>query len=109
MKFKNIVFIMLGAALYSFGLVNFNMENELGEGGITGITLILYFVFSLDPAVMNIVLNIPMFIIGWKILGRRAFFYTLIGTVSVSVFIKVFQHINFHIDLLFSNPPVYTD
>ena len=58
MKLKNIVFIMLGAALYSFGLVNFNMENELGEGGITGVTLILYFVFSLDPALMNIILNI---------------------------------------------------
>lgn len=99
MKLKNIVFIMLGAALYSFGLVNFNMENELGEGGITGVTLILYFVFSLDPALMNIILNIPMFIIGWKILGRRSFIYTLIGTISVSLFIKVFQHMNFHIDL----------
>lgn len=90
---------MVGAALYSFGLVNFNMENELGEGGLTGITLILYFVFNLDPALMNIILNIPMFLIGWKVLGRRSFIYTIIGTVSVSVFIKIFQHFTFHIDL----------
>lgn len=99
MKLKNILFIMVGAALYSFGLVNFNMENELGEGGLTGITLILYFVFNLDPALMNIILNIPMFLIGWKVLGRRSFIYTIIGTVSVSVFIKIFQHFTFHIDL----------
>ena len=32
-----------------------------------------------------------MFIIGWKLLGRKVFSYTLIGTVSVSVFLKVFQ------------------
>lgn len=90
---------MVGAALYSFGLVNFNMENELGEGGLTGVTLILYFVFNLDPALMNIILNIPMFLIGWKVLGRRSFIYTIIGTVSVSIFIKIFQHFTFHIDL----------
>ncbi|WP_010301055.1 YitT family protein [Kurthia senegalensis] len=99
MKLKNILFIMVGAALYSFGLVNFNMENELGEGGLTGVTLILYFVFNLDPALMNILLNIPMFLIGWKVLGRRSFIYTIIGTVSVSIFIKIFQHFTFHIDL----------
>lgn len=98
-KLKNTLFILLGSAIFSFGLVNFNLEHQLGEGGITGITLILYFMFKWDPALMNLVLNIPMFIIGWKILGRRAFAYTLIGTVSVSVFIKVFQLTNLHIDL----------
>lgn len=98
-KLKNTLFILLGSAIFSFGLVNFNLENKLGEGGITGITLILYFMFKWDPALMNLILNIPMFIIGWKILGRRAFAYTLIGTVSVSVFIKVFQLTNLHIDL----------
>lgn len=98
-KLKNTLFILLGSALFSFGLVNFNLENKLGEGGITGITLILYFMFKWDPALMNLVLNIPMFIIGWTILGRRAFAYTIIGTVSVSVFIKVFQFANLHIDL----------
>lgn len=98
-KLKNTLFILLGAAIFSFGLVNFNLENKLGEGGITGITLILYFMFKWDPALMNIILNIPMFIIGWTILGRRAFAYTLIGTFGVSIFIKVFQILNLHIEL----------
>lgn len=98
-KLKNTLFILLGAAIFSFGLVNFNLENKLGEGGITGITLILYFMFKWDPALMNILLNIPMFIIGWTILGRRAFAYTLIGTFGVSIFIKVFQILNLHIEL----------
>lgn len=98
-KVKNTLFILLGAAIFSFGLVNFTLENKLGEGGFTGITLILYFLFKWDPALMNLVLNIPMFFIGWKILGKRAFAYTIIGTVSVSVFIKVFQIVNVHIPL----------
>ncbi len=98
-KLKNILFIMLGAAIYSFGFVHFNIQNLLGEGGFAGITLILYFVFKLDPALMNLLLNLPMFVLGWRLLGRKVFIYTIIGTVSVSIFLKLFQiyEINVHI------------
>jgi uncharacterized membrane-anchored protein YitT (DUF2179 family) len=90
-KFKNIFFIILGAAIFSFGLVHFNIQNELAEGGFTGITLILLFAFKWDPAIMNLILNIPMFVIGWRLLGKKVFVYTVIGTVAVSVFLKVFM------------------
>lgn len=99
LKIKNTLLIILGAAIFSFGFVHFNIQNHLGEGGFNGITLILYNVFHLDPAIMNLVLNIPMFIIGWRILGKKTFVYTIIGTVSVSAFLKVFQIYQFPIDL----------
>lgn len=88
---KEIVGILIGAAIYSFGFVHFNMQNGLGEGGFSGITLILYFTLNWDPALLNIILNIPMFILGWKLLGRKQFIYTLIGTFAVSVYLKIFQ------------------
>lgn len=94
-KFKNIFFILLGSAIFSFGLVHFNMENKLAEGGFTGITLLLYFLFKWDPSYTNLLLNIPIFIIGWKFLGRTSFIYTIIGTVSLSVFLWVFQRFSF--------------
>lgn len=89
--YKNIFFIILGAAIYSFGIVHFNMQNNLGEGGFTGITLLLYFLWDFNPAITNILLNIPIFFIGWKLLGRNTFIYTIIGTSAVSVFLAVFQ------------------
>jgi len=98
-KLKNILYILIGTALYSFGLVHFNMQYELAEGGFTGVTLILYFVLNWDPAIMNLVLNIPMFIIGWRLLGRKVFIYTIIATVSVSVFLKLFQVYQFNLHL----------
>jgi len=91
LRFKNIFFILLGSAIMAFGLVHFNMQNNLGEGGFTGITLLLYFSFNWDPAVMNILLNIPVFFIGWKYLGRNTFYYTIIGTLAVSIFLRIFQ------------------
>ncbi|SDO93641.1 YitT family protein [Halobacillus aidingensis] len=92
LRLKNIIWILIGSAIFSFGLVHFNIQNELGEGGFTGITLLLLYLFEWDPAIMNIVLNIPVLIIGWKILGRTTFFYSLIGILAVSVFISVSQN-----------------
>ncbi|ASK64422.1 hypothetical protein CFK37_14895 [Virgibacillus phasianinus] len=98
-KIKNVIFILLGAAIFSFGLVHFNMQNNLGEGGFTGITLLMYFLWGWDPAVTNIILNVPVFFIGWKYLGRNTFIYTIIGTLSVSVFLAIFQIKPFQMDL----------
>ncbi|WP_226567944.1 YitT family protein [Bacillus stratosphericus] len=98
-RFKNIVFILIGSAIFSFGLVHFNMQNNLAEGGFTGITLLLYFLFHIDPSISNLVLNIPIFFIGWKMLGRTMFTYTIVGTISLSVFLAIFQRFQIHMPL----------
>jgi uncharacterized membrane-anchored protein YitT (DUF2179 family) len=99
LKLKNIFYILLGSAIFAFGLVHFNMQNQLAEGGFTGITLLLYFIADIDPSYSNLALNIPIFIIGWKLLGRKAFFYTLIGTISLSIYLWIFQRYQMHIPL----------
>jgi uncharacterized membrane-anchored protein YitT (DUF2179 family) len=91
LRMKNIAFILLGSAIFSFGIVNFNIQNNLAEGGFTGITLLLYFLFHINPAYTNLLLNIPVFFIGWKFLGKTTFLYTIIGTVGVSIFLDLFQ------------------
>ncbi|MDG0918100.1 YitT family protein [Bacillus paranthracis] len=102
LKIRNIIFILIGSAIFSFGIVNINIENHLAEGGFTGITLLLYFLFKFDPSYSNLILNIPIFFIGWKLLGRATFIYTLIGTFSVSLFLWIFQRyevLNLHLNL----------
>jgi len=83
--------IILGTCLYAFGLVIFNIPNNLAEGGITGITLILRALFGLNPAYTSLILNIPILLLGGKFLGRRSFFYTIFATVCVSVFLWIWQ------------------
>ncbi|WP_374718485.1 YitT family protein [Parageobacillus toebii] len=99
LKIKNIIFILLGAAIFAFGLVHFNMQNNLAEGGFTGITLLLYFLFDIDPSITNLALNVPLFFIGWKLLGRNSFLYTIIGTVGLSLFLWIFQRFTIHMPL----------
>lgn len=95
----NIIFILIGAFIFSFGIVNFNMTNELTEGGFTGIALILYHLFGTSPALMNLIFNIPLFFVGYKLLGKLSFIYTLIGTLSVSLFLWLCERYPMHIDL----------
>jgi uncharacterized membrane-anchored protein YitT (DUF2179 family) len=94
-KLKNLFFILLGAFIFSFGIVHFNIENNLAEGGFTGITLILHFLFDFDLGLTNLLLNIPLFFVGWRLLGKNALIYTVIGTVAVSVFLWFFQNTSF--------------
>jgi uncharacterized membrane-anchored protein YitT (DUF2179 family) len=99
LKIKNIIFILFGSAIFAFGLVHFNMQNNLAEGGFTGITLLLYFLFDMDPSITNLALNVPLFFIGWKLLGRNSFLYTIIGTVGLSLFLWIFQRYTIHMPL----------
>ena len=50
LKLKISFFILIGAAIFSFGIVHFNMQNNLAEGGFTGITLLFIFLFKWDPS-----------------------------------------------------------
>ncbi|WP_088833394.1 YitT family protein [Paenibacillus tyrfis] len=90
---KNIVPIILGTAIYAFGLHYFVISNELMEGGVTGVALLLSYIFGLPPSLTTLVLNIPLFYLGWRILGKASMGYTVLGTLSVSFFLWVMERL----------------
>jgi uncharacterized membrane-anchored protein YitT (DUF2179 family) len=89
--FRNMIPIMIGTAIYAFGLHYFIIPNELMEGGVTGITLFLKYAFNFPPSVTTLVLNIPLFILGWRILGKGGMYYTIFGTLSLAFFLYVIE------------------
>jgi uncharacterized membrane-anchored protein YitT (DUF2179 family) len=91
-RIKNIASIIVGSAIMGFGVNYFNIANHLAEGGITGITILLKYIFNWDPGVVNLILNIPLLILGWKVLGRISLLYTIIGTLCLSLFLSLFTH-----------------
>ncbi|WP_208001656.1 YitT family protein [Macrococcus carouselicus] len=91
--------ILIGSVIFSFGIINFNMAYHLTEGGFTGIALILYHLFGISPALMNLIFNIPLFIIGYRFLGRTSFYYTLIGSLSSTFFLYLFEKYPFNFSL----------
>lgn len=83
--------ISIGTAIYAFGLHYFVLPNELMEGGLTGISLLLHYSLDLPISVTTLVLNIPLFILGWKTIGRSAMLYTVLGAVALSFFLRVME------------------
>ncbi|MDG5788823.1 YitT family protein [Evansella sp. AB-P1] len=90
-RLKSILIIFIGTLIFGFGIIHFNLQNGLAHGGFTGITLLLYYLFTIEPSLSNLLLNIPLFLIGYKLLGRLMLIYTLIGTVSLSVSLRLFE------------------
>ncbi|WP_423216216.1 YitT family protein [Streptococcus equinus] len=92
-QLRNLLLITLGVAIYTFGFVKFNMANALAEGGIAGVTLIIHALYGINPAYTSFVLNIPLFILGARIFGRKSLALTIYGTVMMSVFIWFWQKV----------------
>ncbi|HFU3800155.1 TPA: YitT family protein [Streptococcus suis] len=99
LRLKNIFFILLGSSIFSFALNYLIMPNHLYEGGITGINLILFYLFKIQPWIMNILINIPLFILGWRLLGRKMLVYSLVGTFAVTFWLLLFEKLPLHINL----------
>jgi uncharacterized membrane-anchored protein YitT (DUF2179 family) len=86
-SWKNIIAIIIGSWIFALGINLFIIPAELMEGGVTGIAILLKYIFNISPALTTLILNIPLFIIGWKVLGKKAMVYTILGTVALSFFL----------------------
>lgn len=98
-KVRDVIFILIGSSIYAFGLIYLNIANNLAEGGISGITLILRALFNIDPAYSTLLINIPIILLGRKVLGNQSFIYTIIGTLGLSGSLWIWQRIPFEINL----------
>lgn len=88
---RTMPFIFLGAAIYSFGLTYFIIPNELTEGGVTGIGILLNYVANVPLSWSILLLNIPLFIISWRILGKQQVGHALFGTIAISLCLWVME------------------
>lgn len=86
--------LLLGCIVFALGFDLFLAPNEINCGGISGLGQVLeawtgFGTVGLFTALMNI----PLFIIGGKRIGRRFFFGSLVGMIGMSVFIDLFAFI----------------
>ncbi len=63
--------IMIGSLIMAIGLMLFLIPNKVSAGGVSGISTILYHMFNWPAGITMLALNIPLFIIGVKIFGRK--------------------------------------
>ena len=64
---------------------------ELVTGGVTGLAILLEHLFHIPLWLVNAAVNIPLFIIGYKVLGKLIFYRTVYATVCLSVFLGLIR------------------
>ena len=83
--FRRIFFIIFGSALMGVGLEEFLVPNQVLDGGIVGISIILSHITSWRLGLFIFILNIPFFFIGYKQIGKTFTLSTILGITILSI------------------------
>ncbi|MBN2601238.1 MAG: YitT family protein, partial [Candidatus Marinimicrobia bacterium] len=97
LKIKTIVFeyigLVIGSTIMSLGLVLFLIPGRIAPGGVSGIGIVLHYLFNLPVGLIMLLFNIPLFILGVKILGKqfgpRTFFSFIFVSLTTDFFDKI--------------------
>jgi uncharacterized membrane-anchored protein YitT (DUF2179 family) len=80
--------ILVGSVILAVGMNMFMIPNMLAPGGVSGLAVVLYHLFRLPVGATIILLNIPLFIVGYLVLGPRVVIQSLLGTFLFSIAVE---------------------
>jgi len=81
----NLFLITLGSVILAIGLKSIIIPHGMITGGFSGLSiLLLYYSGAFTPGLWLLLLNIPVFIIGWKFISKRFLYYSLYGMIVLT-------------------------
>ncbi|ONI40288.1 hypothetical protein AN640_08880 [Candidatus Epulonipiscium fishelsonii] len=84
-----LLFITVGSLLMGLATNGVLVPNKLLSGGVSGIAMILYFLYDINISLVIVTVNIPLFILGAFFLKRSFLAYSLFGMLMLSFWIEV--------------------
>lgn len=84
---------ILGAFIIAVAVSLFLLPNKLSSGGVAGIATITYYLLHLPMGITMLIINIPLFLMSILKIGKAFFVKSVIGTVSLSVFIDILDKV----------------
>lgn len=91
-KFGWIFSTIIGAAIFALGFDLFLEPHGLNCGGVSGLSMVLVEVLGFGSVgLLQILINIPLFLLGGIKIGKKFFFGSLLGMASSSLFIELFS------------------
>ena len=81
--------ILLGCVIGAAAYPTFLDPGKIAPGGLTGVAMILKHLWGWDIGITALLLNIPLFILGYKAMGRVFAFRSLVATILFSLMIDL--------------------
>jgi uncharacterized membrane-anchored protein YitT (DUF2179 family) len=88
---KDYIFITIGVAITALAINIFLVPYKIAPGGLSGLSTVLFYVSDgkLPVGITMLVINIPLFILGYKFIGKSFFIRTVYGTIALSLIIDL--------------------
>lgn len=90
---KKIILEILGTIFGSFVIAVsvslFLLPNKLSSGGVAGIATITYYLLNIPMGISILLINVPLFLMSILKIGKAFFLKSIVGTVSLSIFIDI--------------------
>jgi uncharacterized membrane-anchored protein YitT (DUF2179 family) len=90
---KKFIFITIGAIMMAVALEIFLVPNQIIDGGITGISIVLSKVTALPLGIFIFILNLPFLLVGYKQIGKTFAISTLYGVAVMSITTMLLHHV----------------
>jgi uncharacterized membrane-anchored protein YitT (DUF2179 family) len=88
----NLGLITTGSVICAIAINGILIPKGFVSGGVTGLALVVHYLLpQLAVSTLYLLLNIPLFALGWKYVGRRFFIYSIIGTFIFSAAVEWVQ------------------
>lgn len=81
------VFIIIGSLIISIGFNLFFLPNGIASGGVSGLSVLAKSWLGLEPAFTQWALNIPLFVLGFLLLGTNYGIRSLLGSMILPLFV----------------------
>ena len=94
-ELKRIGIIMLGATILAFGSYNFNYQNNITEGEVLGLLLLIKNVFDISPSFSSLIIDLSLFALGTKFFGKKFLLYSVLSTITFSTTYNLWESIGF--------------
>ena len=83
----------VGCALFALGFDLFLLPGGMNAGGLSGLAMVFVHLTNLaSVGTITALLNIPLFIVAGKKIGKKFFVGSFLGMAFSSVFIDLFAH-----------------
>ncbi|MBP2627046.1 MAG: hypothetical protein H6Q68_1757 [Firmicutes bacterium] len=91
--FFKYLFLFIGSILAAVGLEIFLIPNNIIDGGIVGISIMMSYLSNYPLGLFIFLLNIPFLILGYKHIGKTFVISTLFSITSLSVWVTILKPI----------------
>lgn len=92
--FKSYAYIIFGTFLVACGYVLFISPNKIVPGGIYGVSIMIHHLLGTPIGLTALAFNIPLTIIGTRLLGPKFGAKTVVAFISTSVFVDTLVYFN---------------